>query len=241
MDAGNVPVSCNCHAVGPLTDISSEKSSMKNHQSARNNYDRLSRWYDTLSGFGEKRIKLYGLQKLNIQPGEQVLDLGCGTGDMLVLMGSSVGRAGRVYGLDLSSKMLEVAKAKVRKCGVSERVDIIQGDALTPPLADDKLDAVFMSFTLELFDASEMKEVLRAIRNILHQTGRLGIIYLSESSRPGLLEKLYVWMHTRWPHFIDCRPIQLLRTLDEEGFRVTNAGVLSMWRLMVGIVVVNSC
>jgi len=213
---------------------------MKNLKTTRNNYDRLSRWYDMLSGFGEKRIKLYGLQKLNVQPGECILDIGCGTGDMLVMMGSSVGVTGRAYGIDLSPGMLNVAKSRVRSSGISNRILLMQGDGLALPFTHHKVDAIFMSFTLELFDALEIKEVLRSAKNVLNQTGRVCILYLSERAQPSLTEKLYVWMHQQWPALIDCRPIQLLKTLQDEGFRVIDSGFLSMWGLVVEVVVAVS-
>lgn len=210
---------------------------MKNREAVKHNYDRLCRWYDMLGGFGEKRILSYGLQKLNVQPDECILDIGCGTGEALILMGSSAGPTGRVYGLDLSPGMLQVAKSKIRKSGLPDRILLFRGDASALPLAARQMDAVFMSFTLELFDAFEIQEVLRISKNVLKEAGRICIVYLSERERPGLIEKLYGWMHQRWPTFIDCRPIQLHKTLREEEFRITDSGYLSMWGLVVEVVV----
>ena len=58
---------------------------------ARQSYNRLSRWYDALAGSSEEKFRMMGVQALAIQPGEKVLEIGCGTGTSLAALGGLVG------------------------------------------------------------------------------------------------------------------------------------------------------
>src|SRR5437870_12784161 len=102
-----------------------------------------------------------GLDLLNAKAGENVLELGFGTGHCLAGLAKAVGPTGRVFGIDLSNEMVKLAKANLAKAGLLERARLRCGDAAQLPYADDTIDAVFMSFTLELFDTGEIPKLLR--------------------------------------------------------------------------------
>ena len=85
-----------------------------------------------------------------------MLEIGFGTGHSLVSLAQSVGKAGKVYGLDLSEGMLHVAQDNLHKAGLADRVELTCSDGLQLPYSPDSRDGVFMSFTPELFDTPEM-------------------------------------------------------------------------------------
>src|SRR5215208_4631175 len=125
----------------------------RSKEAARASYNRLSRWYDLIAGSTEKKYRDWGLEKLAAQPGENVLEIGFGTGHCLVALAKSVGPTGRVVGLDISDGMLAIARDRVGQEGLSGRVDLHLGDAAHLDFLEaGSLDGVFMSFTLELFD-----------------------------------------------------------------------------------------
>jgi len=206
--------------------------------SSRALYDRLSRGYDLISDASERPARIAGLRLLGLKPGESVLEIGCGTGSELLDLVALAGNEGRVLGLDVSSGMLDMARKKVADSGVDVR--LIQGDARRLPFAGKSFDAVTMSFTLELFPEGQIGRVLREVRRVLRPKGRLGVVAMGKTPRgrrPGVAERAYVWLHRHFPHFIDCRPIDLDRLLEKARFRVIRHAELELWSMPVRAVV----
>jgi len=209
-------------------------------QEAKATYDRLSRWYDWVEGWSEKPFIAEGLQRLQVEPGGIVLEIGFGTGHGLESLAQAVGDAGQVYGLDLSEGMLNVARNRIEQAGLADRVDLRLGDAVQLPFAADFFDAVFMSFVLELFDTPEIPLVLRECARVLHVGGRIAVVSLSKEGDDGVAVHLYEWVHEQWPKLADCRPIYVRQALEDAGFQVVEAVVKSMWGLPVEIVVARN-
>lgn len=183
------------------------------------NYDRLSRWYDLLAGPSERTYCELGLHALDVQSGERALEIGSVTGPALLALARSAGTAGSAVGVDLSGGMCRVARGRLTQAGLaSSPAAIICGDAICLPFHNDVFDVIFMSFTLELFDAADVVSVLEECRRVLRVDGRLGIVALTESGRPNLMQRLYVWAHRRLLAWIDCRPIPVTAILAEHSF-----------------------
>lgn len=84
---------------------------------------------------------------LRLKAGQNVLDLGCGTGNPSILVSRVVGESGSVVGLDLSENMLTVARRKAGELGLSN-VKFMVEDASTLPFENDSFDAVISRFCL---------------------------------------------------------------------------------------------
>jgi demethylmenaquinone methyltransferase/2-methoxy-6-polyprenyl-1,4-benzoquinol methylase len=187
---------------------------------ARETYNKISRVYDYFAGIFEKKYRNRALTLLNIKKGEIVLELGFGTGHCLKKMAELVGEEGKVYGIDISSRMQEVSKRRLQKAGLLDRVELYCGDALELPYEDNKFDAVFMSFTLELFDTPEIPKVLDEIKRVLKPGGRLGVVSMSKEDGDSLLLRLYERLHEKFPQYIDCRPIYVEQSIRGAGFEI---------------------
>jgi demethylmenaquinone methyltransferase/2-methoxy-6-polyprenyl-1,4-benzoquinol methylase len=208
---------------------------METRNIAQDNYDRLSRWYDLLSGSSEQPVRLRGLHVLDSQPGERILEIGCGTGAALPLLAPSTNPSGTALGCDISLGMLAAARSKLKTFALPN-VFLLQGDACCLPFAHAALDAIFMSFTLELFPEMEIPVVLQECKRVLRPGGRMGVVALLHRERPGMIEQIYVRVHRQWPRLIDCRPIPIAAIMQSAALEISHLSEMSMWGLPVGIV-----
>ncbi len=209
---------------------------LRTKKEAKISYDRLSGWYDNLAGNSERKYKETGLRLLHVRKGEKVLEIGYGTGQCTVALARSVGTTGKVYGIDLSKGMYTVAMAKVAKAKLTERVELICEDASKLSYGDKSFDAIFISFTLELFDTPEIPIVLRQCQRVLCPGGRLCVVSMSKSEKRNLMLDLYEWVHIKFPQTVDCRPIYPVEALEETGFIIESVTKMSMYGLPVDIV-----
>jgi len=207
------------------------------HETARASYNRLSRWYDMLAGQSEARLVESALDRFTAAEGENILEVGFGTGTALVALAHSVGNTGAVFGVDISDGMLTIASTKAQRAGISERVHLQRNDAENLPYEDNCFDGIFMSFTLELFDPDEIPLILHECHRVLRKDGRICVVAMAKKESPNLITRLYEWGHKTFPKTIDCRPIFVHHWLESAHFSVIDTECTSVWGLPVQIVV----
>lgn len=138
----------------------------------RSFYTKISGVYDLRSDRSEAPMRKAGIELLKASAGERVLEIGFGTGHRLIALAKSGGPSGKLFALDLSDTTLKLAKANLTKAGLLERTQLRCGDAIPLPYADGRLEGVFMSFTLELFDTPEIPSVLRECKRVTDRAGQ---------------------------------------------------------------------
>ena len=212
------------------TDEFSGVSRSKNE--ARKFYDAISSWYDLLAYSSEKKYVNEFIDDLSVRDGMNVLEIGFGTGHAVESLIRSVGERGRVVGIDISPKMRSAAEKLLGEKGLSDRAELVVGDAASLPFQEDEFDLVFLSFTLELFDTPEIPEVLGEIKRVTRVGGELGILGLS-SARKRKMDLLYDRAHRCFPKYLDCRPIPISRLVEEAGFHNVSRSIGSMWGLTI--------
>ncbi len=116
-----------------------------------------------------------------LRPGERVLDLGCGTGDLSFLAARRVGPAGEVVGVDISPEMLERARRRLR-AKVSAPIRFLLADALALPFPDHSFDVVLAGFVLR--NLSSLSQGLREAFRVTRPGGRFFCLELSQPSSP---------------------------------------------------------
>jgi demethylmenaquinone methyltransferase/2-methoxy-6-polyprenyl-1,4-benzoquinol methylase len=205
-------------------------------EEGRTSYNKMSKWYDMLASPSERKYRAAGLQKLCTKEGEKVLEIGTGTGNDIVTLARSVGDSGTVCGIDISEGMCEIALSKIKKAGLSGRVRLDCGDAARLPYSDNYFDAIYTSFTLELFDTPEIPVVMHECSRVLRNGGRICVVAMSKKEKTGVMVRLYEWSHAKFPNYVDCRPIFVQQTLKDSGFKITDVTGMSMWGLPVEIV-----
>ena len=206
-------------------------------QQAATAYTRLSKGYDWLGKSSEGPHIITGLQLLNTQTGEHALEIGFGTGNGLVALAHGVGQTGRVCGIDLSPGMIEVARERIDKEQLTDRVILQRGNVLHLPYADNTFDVVFSSFMLDLIDTPDLPIVLNECRRVLRSNGRVGLVSMSKTCAGNVVVKVYERFHRWLPALIDCRPIYVQALLVTAGFQIETAQTRSMWGLPVEIVI----
>jgi ubiquinone/menaquinone biosynthesis C-methylase UbiE len=127
---------------------------VQHNQAVRERYDELAQRYDQRWAAYIGSSVRQTLARLNVSPGESVLDVGCGTGALERQLGDAV------VGIDLSERMLARASG--------ERV---AGDALTLPFGDETFDAVASISVLHYW--VEPVRVLREMRRVMRVGARL--------------------------------------------------------------------
>src|SRR5262245_7273657 len=136
------------------------------HSAAR--YDLLVRLF-TLGRERAFRDKMLRLARL--QPGEIVLDVGCGTGTLAILAGRQVEPTGTVYGIDASSERIARAAGKAQRQG--SEVIFKVGAAQALPFADAQLDVVLTTLMLHHLPRSSRQRFASEVRRVLKPGGRM--------------------------------------------------------------------
>ncbi len=169
------------------------------------------------------------MEKLGVRDGERVLEIGYGTGTSLVELARKVGSHRRVCGVDIADQMFDVAWQKLCNEHLEDRVERTCADAMTLPYLSDCMDAIFTSFTLELFDTPEISVMLAECRRVLLPGGRLVVISMSKEGKNGAIVHMFEWTHRHFPNFLDCRPIFVREAIQSAGFRIESADTKTMW------------
>lgn len=133
-------------------------------------YDTWARLYDLLWRRYMNRTLPVVQETAGVQPGETVLDLACGTGELLRRIGEHTPGAKRT-GVDLAAKMVERARAKLAD-GPNVRIE--QADAHDLPFAADTFDVIVSSSTFHYF--THPRTVLTEVRRVLRPDGRLVLL-----------------------------------------------------------------
>lgn len=110
-------------------------------------YASLARTYDDETRF-ITGVRKRAIDALNLQPGETVLDAGCGTGWCLPMLAEQVGPKGKTIGFEPSPDMLALAQSRVDRCGLTNtRLLHASGDTV---MLDGPPDAILFSYTHDL-------------------------------------------------------------------------------------------
>jgi arsenite methyltransferase len=128
----------------------------------------------------------------DLQPGETVIDLGCGAGFDTVLAAQMVGPEGRVMGVDMTPAMLNKARRTAELLGLSN-VDLRQGFLEDLPVADGAADVVISNGVINL--CPDKVTVLAEAFRVLKPGGRLQIadIIVAKAVPEGAKQDIALW------------------------------------------------
>ena len=149
------------------------------------------------------------LEHSDLRPGQRVLDIGCGTGTLVVLI-KRVCPEVSIVGLDPDPKALNRAKKKAARAGAFIQFD--QGFSDELPYSDAYFDRVFSSFMFHHVNANEKEKTLREVRRVLSSEGSVHLLDF-ESSGSGTHGLLARWLHSshRLKDNSESRILELMR------------------------------
>ena len=153
------------------------------------NYDRIM----NLASLGKYNGFIRNaVAEMNIQPGETIFDLGCGTGRNACLMRPYLGDGGYYLGLDISELMEEQFR---KNCGMYGNVEFQNRRADIPLELDRKFDTAFMSFVLHGFPPEIRPRVIKNIHDNLKPGGRFCLLDFGEF-KLAEMPALHRWLFT---------------------------------------------
>jgi demethylmenaquinone methyltransferase/2-methoxy-6-polyprenyl-1,4-benzoquinol methylase len=153
-------------------------------QRVRSVFDSVATDYDLMNDVMSLGIHRLAIGMANILPGQQVLDLAGGTGDLALLIAPRVGPQGRVVLSDINNAMIRTGRARLLDRGIAGNVEYVQADAERLPFPDNSFDCITMAFGLR--NVTHKQTALDSMYRVLKPGGRLLIL---EFSRPAALLK----------------------------------------------------
>ncbi|PWI33038.1 bifunctional demethylmenaquinone methyltransferase/2-methoxy-6-polyprenyl-1,4-benzoquinol methylase UbiE [Vibrio albus] len=153
--------------------------------SVASKYDLMN---DLMSGGIHRIWKRFTIDCSGARPGQRILDLGGGTGDLTAKFSRIVGDKGQVILADINNSMLNVGRDKLRDSGIVGNVHYVQANAEELPFPDDYFDCITISFCLR--NVTDKEKALRSMYRVLKPGGRLLVL---EFSKPKFkaLSKIY--------------------------------------------------
>ena len=140
-------------------------------------YEKLSKVYDLIFGPTLHPGRLVALERMGIEPGDRILEVGVGTG----INTSLYPRKCHITGVDLSSSMLEKARERVAREGL-RNVRLLDMDAQNLTFADDSFDIVYAPYLVSV--VPDPVQVAREMRRVCRPGGKIIILNHFRSANP---------------------------------------------------------
>jgi ubiquinone/menaquinone biosynthesis C-methylase UbiE len=160
------------------------------------------------------------VQLARLQPGQSVLDIGCGTGSLAIAAKRRVGPLGSVHGIDASPEMIARARKKASKAGMD--VTFTNGVVEGLPFPDEHFDAVLSTLMLHHLPRAAREQCVREIRRVLKPGGRVLAVDFGGAAghRKSLIEHFH--RHGR----VDVHDI--IKLLSEAGLEIIESGAVGV-------------
>ena len=125
---------------------------------------------DVLSGGMHRLWKRFTIELSGVRPGNKVLDIAGGTGDLARKFSHLVGPTGQVVLADINASMLKVGRDRLLDKGVAGNIEFVQADAEKLPFPDNYFDCVTIAFGLR--NVTHKEDALRSMLRVLKPGGR---------------------------------------------------------------------
>ncbi|HEY8570729.1 bifunctional demethylmenaquinone methyltransferase/2-methoxy-6-polyprenyl-1,4-benzoquinol methylase UbiE, partial [Microbulbifer sp.] len=143
---------------------------------------------DLMSGGIHRLWKRFTIELSAARPGQTILDIAGGTGDLTARFSRIVGPTGKVVLADINASMLKVGRDRLLDRGIAGNVETVQADAQYLPFPDNTFDCITIAFGLR--NVTDKDLALRSMLRVLKPGGRLLVLEFSKPQSK-LLEKVY--------------------------------------------------
>ncbi len=184
-------------------------------------YNRRSWVYSKTVAPMEWEYHLLALDQARIQPGEKVLEVAVGPGLTFLELARRVGKDTALYGMDLSTGMLELTDQRLRANGFS-KFELKEGSASQIPFESSAFDVLYNGYMLDLIPEADMPGILGEFERVLRPGGRLVLLNMSKPDREMVIfrEKLYRLLPPSLVLYLmgGCRPVLMEELVRKAGF-----------------------
>jgi demethylmenaquinone methyltransferase/2-methoxy-6-polyprenyl-1,4-benzoquinol methylase len=164
-----------------------EKKVAEVFHSVAQNYDLMN----NLMSMGIHHLwKRFTIELSQVRPGQSVLDLAGGSGDLTRLLCKKVGDTGQVILTDINSSMLHVGRDRLLDEGLVGNINFVQGNAQKLPFANNSFHCITMGFGLR--NVTDKEEALISMHRVCKPGGKLMVLEFSTPNAPGL-KPVYDW------------------------------------------------
>jgi len=152
-------------------------------------FDAVADQYDVMNdlmSLGLHRMwKLFAVERAGVRPGDRVLDVAAGSGDLALALARRAGSSGQVWLTDINGAMLARGRDRLLDAGIA--VPVVQCDAEKLPFPDRSFDCVTVGFGLRNMTRKDL--ALTEMQRVLRSGGRLIVLEFSRVWKP--LSRLY--------------------------------------------------
>ncbi|GAB6156272.1 demethylmenaquinone methyltransferase [Desulfosporosinus burensis] len=145
----------------------------------------------------DKRWRRIAVQRVGAKPGMHMLDVCCGTGQLSMELGSTVGVEGTVTGLDFSHKMLDVAKRSLEQSSNRDRIKFIQGNAMELPFPSNTFDGATVGWGLR--NLPDLRQGIKEMVRTVKPGGRIVSLDMAKPTFPGFKQAYWLYFEKLIP------------------------------------------
>ena len=214
------------------SDLASRDLSVASYENAfvGDVYDKIAKAYDWTFGPTLHAGRLTAIQRMGIQPGDSVLEVGVGTGINLGLYPKDC----TVTGIDFSDKMLEIARERVERKGI-KNARLLQMDGADLKFADNSFDVVYAPYVISV--VPDPVKVAREMRRVCRPGGRIIILNHFLSPNP-IMSRVERWISPATIHIGFKSDLDLpafLAQAELEPVSIEKVNIPKWWSLVTAI------